>query len=494
MFQHNFSLVDNVCKTQDILWVKYYMLLFNRLADECPTDRIGLFKFKTENRNESLRLYLLSDSGFFFSVSTLHSSLFSEMTETKVYSSRIAFGSCNRQNTPQDFWKTIGSHNVTHFLWMGDAVYTKDYQTASLQPAYDTLLNNKFYRDFIADKVIDGVWDDHDFGVNDGSKTAIDKTKRQEQYVRFLKGSGNAEAANLLSKQVGLYHDLDISMQGLKIKVIFLDTRYFRDDNVIPSLGVYRFPFSALFSSALRGAYSVLGYFRGYEGEMLGFEQWQWLESTLQNSTAEMHLLISGVQIVTSNPVFESWGHFPNEQRKLLDMLKKYDPQGLVLMSGDVHLGELSVVHFNRENGERDAWVEVTSSGLTHSCGSSRIQKYLCPLMLKLFHSHRFSSSGSSFTGKNFGLLEISTQEGEVTKRATFSIMSMESNTPQLGWTMELPVFPHAPISTIDYPQFMELSISLQIAVYLFLLSLLSLFLNLILIRLGFSAKKKKAE
>ena len=45
-------------------------------------------------------------------------------------------------------------------------------------------------------------------------------------------------------------------------------------------------------------------------------EQWSWLESQLrdEDSSPEFHVLISSVQVFTSNPFVESWGHFPKER------------------------------------------------------------------------------------------------------------------------------------------------------------------------------------
>ncbi len=401
----------------------------------------------------------------------------------------IAFGSCNRQNRPQDYWKIIASHKPSHFLWMGDAVYTKDYKTSSLETAYATQLNNSEYKSFVNGVYVDGVWDDHDYGVNDGSRHASDREIRQNEYIKFLKASGNNEIEDSLSKQEGLYHSLDIPLYpDFKVKVLFLDTRYFRDHNAIPSLGVYKsIPLSALISSAIRGTYSVLGYFRDYNGEMLGDKQWQWLDSTLQSSDADMHLLVSGVQVATSNPVFESWGHFPKEQKRLFELLRKHDPRGLLILSGDVHLSELSTVGLLRKDGSKDAWMEVTSSGLTHTSGTSRIQRYLCPLMMRMFRQHRFNHD-AYFAGRNFGILQVSEQEGN--KLVTVQIISIDTNSPQLGW--ELKIAPHAaPIVRVDYADFVVFSFPLRVIIYLIIFSLLCFVCATCCKRISFRREKK---
>ena len=47
-------------------------------------------------------------------------------------------------------------------------------------------------------------------------------------------------------------------------------------------------------------------------------------------------------QVLTSNPLVESWGHFPRSRKRLLDLLQRTDPAGLVILSGDVHHAELA--------------------------------------------------------------------------------------------------------------------------------------------------------
>jgi PhoD-like phosphatase len=185
---------------------------------------------------------------------------------------------------------------------------------------------------------------------------------------------------------------------------------------------------------------------------MLGDDQWQWLESTLKHSTADFHIVVSSVQVLTTNPVVESWGHFPEEKKRLLKLMENLDPPGLVFLSGDVHHGELSRARVVRGSRE-DVWVEVTSSGLTHTCGDSFINKILCPNMLRTFSKHRLPSSGNQeeeitstqhqksdsnatvlrenfYIGKNFGL--IADASNETMLSLNISVVGLESNRAEL--------------------------------------------------------------
>ena len=185
---------------------------------------------------------------------------------------------------------------------------------------------------------------------------------------------------------------------------------------------------------------------------MLGDSQWQWLQSALQHSRADFHIVVSSVQVLTTNPVVESWGHFPEEKKRLLKLMQHFDPPGLVFLSGDVHHGELSRARVVRGSRE-DVWVEVTSSGLTHTCGDSFINKILCPSMLRTFSKHRLPTSNNHdddntstehqksdtnataqrenfYIGKNFGL--IVDASNSTIFSLNISVRSLESNRAEL--------------------------------------------------------------
>mgnify|MGYP006186197229 FL=1 len=82
----------------------------------------------------------------------------------------IGFGSCNDQSLSQIFWKNIQAYKPEVFLQIGDNVYAKDKSLGSLKDAYNDLKNNIYYQNFSSNTNILGIWDDHDYGKNDGSK------------------------------------------------------------------------------------------------------------------------------------------------------------------------------------------------------------------------------------------------------------------------------------------------------------------------------------
>ena len=75
---------------------------------------------------------------------------------------------------------------------------------------------------------------------------------------------------------------------------------------------------------------------------MLGAEQWKWLEAQLKQP-AEVRLLASSVQLVPEEHPYEKWGNFPLERKRLLDLIRSTGAGGVVVLSGDRHLAELSL-------------------------------------------------------------------------------------------------------------------------------------------------------
>jgi hypothetical protein len=57
----------------------------------------------------------------------------------------------------------------------------------------------------------------------------------------------------------------------------------------------------------------------------------------------------------------------------------------------------------NRYDEQQQTWIEVTSSGLTHSAADGVLNRLLCPLMLWAFSSHRVSEEDNTYMKRNFG-------------------------------------------------------------------------------------------
>ncbi|MFK8162714.1 MAG: DUF1499 domain-containing protein [Lewinella sp.] len=252
----------------------------------------------------------------------------------------IAFGSCNQQKKPQGFWPTIGAHKPYAWLWLGDIVYSDTDDMVRMKADYDQLKTAPEYAAFSkAVPRILGVWDDHDFGLNDGGKEWTHKDAAKEELLSFL----NVAAEDPVRGRAGAYQSYTVGEEGRTVKIILLDTRYFRDAVVPPTQKGHR-------------------YGKNETGDILGDEQWAWLEQELTDSPASAHLIASSIQVLPQEHGFEKWENFPTARRRLLALLAATRPNMPLLLSGDRHVAEISEVQM------RDYPIyEVTSSGLTHS-------------------------------------------------------------------------------------------------------------------------------
>ena len=92
----------------------------------------------------------------------------------------------------------------------------------------------------------------------------------------------------------------------------------------------------------------------------LGEQQWTWLEEQLRKP-AEIRLIASSTQVIPNEKYMDEWGNFPHERQRLFDTIDQVHTGSVILLSGNVHFGELS----KRDNGKTTLY-ELTSSGMTH--------------------------------------------------------------------------------------------------------------------------------
>ncbi|HEX8428476.1 alkaline phosphatase D family protein [Hymenobacter sp.] len=251
----------------------------------------------------------------------------------------VAFGSCNRIDLPQPLWPVIAKDKPDVWIWLGDNIYGDTDDMAVLKQKYDTQYNLPGYRQFRAQvPAIIGTWDDHDYGRNDGNKTYPFKKQSQQVALDFLQEPANTTRR----QQEGIYTSYNYTVGQKKVKVILLDDRYFQDS-------LYRDPQQV--------------YQPNLTGDLLGEAQWQWLQQQLTNSPADAHIIASGIQFLPQQHRFEKWANFPAARQRLLTLLASSHAKGVLLISGDRHIGEISKLTVP---GVAYPVYEVTSSGLTH--------------------------------------------------------------------------------------------------------------------------------
>jgi alkaline phosphatase D len=281
----------------------------------------------------------------------------------------IAFGSCNRQDLPQDIWQDVLHTQPDLWIWLGDNIYGDTEDIDVMLQKYNLQKSNELYQKLRATTPIIGIWDDHDYGVSDGDKSYPKKQESKALMLDFLDVPANAPVRT----REGAYQRYTFGTAGQQVKIILLDTRYFRDE-----------------LQKGEGDQSRR-YLPNPVGDMLGEAQWQWLEAELTNSTAQIHLIGSGVQIIPEEHPYEKWANFPAARQRLFELLVKTQPAGAILLSGDRHIAEISKLNLP---GLPYPLYDITSSGMTHAYTGAAGEA----------NRHRI---GDLVNDKNFGVLSI---------------------------------------------------------------------------------------
>ncbi len=250
----------------------------------------------------------------------------------------ISFGSCNKQDSEQVLWDDINQESSDMWIWLGDNIYGDSEDPAVLSEKYEMQLQNQEYQTLLRSTPIVGTWDDHDYGKNDAGKELASKKISRDLLFQFL----DLDKSNPAWEREGAYTAHDLDKNGIKIKVILLDSRYFRDA-VHKKNGRYK---------ASVGA------------DILGEAQWTWLDSLLTRNDADVHLIANGIQIIAEDHKYEKWANFPAARQRLFALLQTKNVNRPILMSGDRHLSELSAIQLE---GLELPLYDITSSGLTHS-------------------------------------------------------------------------------------------------------------------------------
>ena len=270
---------------------------------------------------------------------------------------KIAFGSCAKQlpltatleeeEAHQAIWEALLAAAPELFLWTGDAIYV-DNVPGSLDSVERRLECQRMlfqhrlqlgnYQRFIAQVPVNGVWDDHDYGRNNSGASLDGKARSQEIYLDFLAEPDSSPRR----RQAGIYHAFTHGPPDKRIKIYLLDTRY----HMQPS---------------------------GKTADLLGGEQWAWLEREVSASDAQLNVFVSSIQILVRQDLRgEQWYGWPAARQRFFDLLNDAALSGVIFVTGDKHFGTIE----SSQNGElRPEIFEIMSSGMTASSivsGNSR--------------------------------------------------------------------------------------------------------------------------
>lgn len=224
---------------------------------------------------------------------------------------RLAVLSCIDDTYEKQFkiWNALMKKNPEYILMIGDNVYAdKEADGGSLVTTPESLWRR--YTDvrltvpfYFQEKLtpVHALWDDHDYGMNDGNENFEHKDASKEVFDAFFAQSLSDE---IYTKGFGVGGLLSMG----DFNLYFLDGRSFRASHK--------------------------------DGRELGLEQHQWLMKSLKDES-QPSFIIKGDQFFGGYHGFESYeGNHPNDFSSFVSDLKALGAP-FIFLSGDRHMSEI---------------------------------------------------------------------------------------------------------------------------------------------------------
>ncbi len=141
------------------------------------------------------------------------------------------------------------------------------------------------------------------------------------------------------------------------------------------------------------------------DATILGEQQWTWLGKQLRQP-AEIRIIASSIQVVAEDHRFEKWMNHPRERARLYKLIGQAKANGVIFISGDRHLAELS----RMDGGVGYPLYDLTSSALNNPSG-----------WYNEINRHRWSRA---YREPNFGLITIDWDQAD--PRVTLEIRKVD--------------------------------------------------------------------
>lgn len=233
----------------------------------------------------------------------------------------FAIGSCFFLADPDPRWggtdygagyeifTAIAAQTPDLMLWLGDNLYLQQpdfLDPSSMAMRYRRQRGLESLQGLLTATAHIAIWDDHDFGPNDGDTSYALKGETLQLFRRYWPNPsfGLPEVPGTFS--VARYGD---------VLFFLLDDRYYRSPNRWPD---------------------------GPDKTMFGARQLQWLKQALLGAPrGSLKIVAGGSQFWNREHRFEGWHHFATERQAFADWLLAQRIDGLIFLSGDRHFSEL---------------------------------------------------------------------------------------------------------------------------------------------------------
>lgn len=374
------------------------------------------------------------------------------------------------------------SHQLVHtdlLIWLGNTIDIGSHNRSSVVDAARVALSapdsDNHYQSFVNDVVqkgggfVDGVWDIQDVGgAKFHEEDSEHKSHMKEDFVNFL-GKEISHRTDIWNHS-GLYHFLTLKSPPSSplyqvfensVCVITLDILSFRTPlpNLHDTILRWKSPEPPNYARSHEKNHAANSI---YDDDLLGDDQWKWLEEILTTYVSVDVKGLDGRQkcavtvivtpwqlLLNDNKPFYGWDLYPASRSRLLDLLQQTRASRFVFLSGHASTGEFGRIRrasqenvmpqgFLRLYAEKipvvpatkraaallpnqKPLIEVTSSGITQSPSDSRLWGFLYRSVVQpvineaeiplSFYPRYISLERHVLPCRNFGTLRIVQQK-----------------------------------------------------------------------------------
>lgn len=210
-------------------------------------------------------------------------------------------------------FESMAREKAAFMLWLGDAWYTRETDYYSEWGLWNRASHERslpVLQAFWKAMPHYAIWDDHDYGPNNSSKSYFLKEASREVFHSYFPNPSAGENGQGIYTMIS-HHDVDLFLT---------DDRWWRSED--------------------RERDSING-LPNPNKRMLGASQMEWLKNSLLFSNAPFKIIAMGSQVLNDVSPYDKWTDFPAERQELLDFIRAYKINGVLFLTGDRHHSEV---------------------------------------------------------------------------------------------------------------------------------------------------------
>lgn len=260
-----------------------------------------------------------------------------------------------------EIFTAIAAQKPNLMLWLGDNIYLREadwYSKTGIYHRYTHTRSLPEMQPLLATTANLAIWDDHDYGPNDGDRSFVGKEIARKAFKDFWANPSYGKKGE----------GTESFFEWADVQFFLTDDRWFRSPNNTKS----------------------------EKRDYFGQEQLDRLVESLVGSRATFKFVLVGGQVLNSVKNYETLINIAEHERTyLLDKIAKEEIKNVIFLTGDRHHSELSLVEVKTPSGKSLKVYDWTVSPLTSTSydASKEENTYRIP--------------GSHYGSRNFGTMDI---------------------------------------------------------------------------------------